>query len=79
MVIQKAFVRSDNGSNYVYKDDNGVLKKQEISVGATVDSGYDVIVKGGISADDLIAFPYGKDVKEGAKTKEVTLDDMYGY
>ena len=28
MVIQKAFVRSDNGSNYVYKDDNGLLKKQ---------------------------------------------------
>ena len=79
MVIQKAFVRSDNGSNYVYKDDNGVLKKQEISVGATVDGGYSVIVKGGLSADDLIAFPYGKDVKEGAKTKEVTLDQMYGY
>ena len=79
MVIQKAFVRSDNSKNYVYKDDNGVLKKQEISVGATVDGGYSVIVKGGLSADDLIAFPYGKDVKEGAKTKEVTLDQMYGY
>ena len=62
-----------------YKDDKGVLKKQEISVGATVDSGYSVIVKGGLSEDDLIAFPYGKDVKEGAKTKEVTLDQMYGY
>ena len=79
MVIQKAFVRSDSSKNYVYKDDKGVLKKQEISVGATVDGGYSVIVKGGLSADDLIAFPYGKDVKEGAKTKEVTLDQMYGY
>ena len=77
MVIQKAFVRSDSSKNYVYKDDKGVLKKQEISVGATVDGGYSVIVKGGLSADDLIAFPYGKDVKEGAKTKEVTLDYMY--
>ena len=79
MVIQKAFVRNDNNKNYVYKDDNGILKKQEISVGAAVDSGYSVIVKGGLSEDDLIAFPYGKDVKEGAKTKEVTLDQMYGY
>ena len=78
MVIQKAFVRSDSSTNYVYKDDNGILKKQEISVGATVDSGYSVIVKGGLSEDDLIAFPYGKDVKEGAKTREVTLDQMYG-
>ena len=33
MVIQKAFVRSDSSTNYVYKDDNGILKKQEISVG----------------------------------------------
>ena len=79
MVIQKAFVRSDSSTNYVYKDDHGILKKQEISVGATVDSGYSVIVKGGLSSDDLIAFPYGKDVKEGAKTQEVTLDQMYGY
>ena len=69
MVIQKAFVRSENG----------VLKKQELTVGSTVDNGYSVIVKGGITSDDLIAFPYGKDVKEGAKTKEVSLNDMYGY
>ena len=79
MVIQKAFVRNDNNKNYVYKDDNGILKKQEISAGATVDSVYSVIFKGGLIEDDLIAFPYGKDVKEGAKTKEVTLDQMYGY
>ena len=79
IVLDKAFVRTENGISYVYKDDNGILKKQEISVGATVDSGYSVIVKGGLSEDDLIAFPYGKDVKEGAKTKEVTLDQMYGY
>lgn len=79
MVIQKAFVRSENGKSYVYKDENGVLKKQELTVGSTVDNGYSVIVKGGITSDDLIAFPYGKDVKEGAKTKEVSLNDMYGY
>ena len=79
MVIQKAFVRSENGKSYVYKDENGVLKKPELTVGSTVDNGYSVIVKGGITSDDLIAFPYGKDVKEGAKTKEVSLNDMYGY
>lgn len=79
MVIQKAFVRSENGKSYVYKDENGVLKKQELTVGSTVDNGYSVIVKGGITSDDLIAFPYGKDAKEGAKTKEVSLNDMYGY
>ena len=79
MVIQKAFVKTDNSKSYVYKDENGVLKKQEISTGATVDSGYSVIVNGGLSEDDLIAFPYGKNIKEGAKTKEVTLDQILGY
>lgn len=77
MVLSKAFVKSENGKNYVYKDDNGVLKKQEIRVGATVDGGYDIIIKGGISSDDKLAFPYGKDAVEGAKTNEVTLDYMY--
>lgn len=77
MVLSKAFVKSENGKNYVYKDDNGILKKQEIRVGATVDGGYDIIIKGGISIDDKLAFPYGKDAVEGAKTNEVTLDYMY--
>lgn len=79
LVIQKAFVRNENGSFYMYKDDNGILKRQELSVGATVDNGYSIIIKGGITSDDLVAFPYGKEVKEGAKTVEVTLDEMYGY
>ena len=77
MVLSKAFVKSENGKNYVYKDDNGILKKQEIRVGATVDGGYDIIIKSGISIDDKLAFPYGKDAVEGAKTNEVTLDYMY--
>lgn len=77
MVLSKAFVKSENGKNYVYKDDNGILKKQEIRVGAIVDGGYDIIIKGGISIDDKLAFPYGKDAVEGAKTNEVTLDYMY--
>lgn len=71
MVIQKAFVRSDSSTNYVYKDDNGILKKQEISVGATVDSGYSVIVKGGLSEDDLIAFLMEKMSKREQKQEKL--------
>lgn len=79
IVLDKAFVRSENGVSYVYKDDNGVLKKQILSVGGNVNSGYSVLVTGGITRDDLIAFPYGETVKEGAGTKEVTLNELYGY
>lgn len=28
IVLSKAFVRTEDGVSYVYKDDNGVLKKQ---------------------------------------------------
>lgn len=76
--LSRAFVRSENGRYYVYKDDNGVLKKQYITSGGSVDSGYSVLVKGGLSKDDLIAFPYSSSSKEGAKTREGSLSEMYG-
>lgn len=79
IILMKAFVRSVDGTNYVYKDDNGVLKKQVLSVGATVDGGYYIIVKGGITKEDKIAFPYGKYAQEGVKTREGTLEEIYGY
>lgn len=79
IVLDRAFVRSENGSSYVYKDDNGVLKKQKLSVGGNVNGGYSVLVTGGITRDDKIAFPYGDAVKEGAKTQEVSVDELYGY
>lgn len=79
IVLDKAFVRSENGVNYVYKDDNGILKKQILKVGGNVNGGYSVLVTGGITRDDRIAFPYGDTVKEGAVTEEVSVSDFYGY
>lgn len=76
--IIKAFVRSENGQNYVMIDKDGKLKKQYVTVGVSTD-GYSIPVKSGLSMEDKIAFPYGKGVKEGAKTQEGTLDDVYGY
>ena len=77
LVVMKAFIRTENGTSYVYKDVKGTLKKQQITVGSIVNSGYYAVVTSGLKSDDLLAFPYGDAVKEGAKTKEVTLDDMY--
>ena len=39
---------------------------------------YYAIVKSGLKSDDMLAFPYGDNLKDGTKTKEVTLDEMYG-
>lgn len=79
LVISRAFVKSENGVSYVYKDDQGVLKKQVLSVGGSVDGGYSVLINAGLTREDKIAFPYGKAVVEGAKTREGTLDELYGY
>ncbi len=78
-VLEKAFVLSENGKSYVYKDDNGVLKKQLLTVGGNVNGGYSVLVKGGLAKEDKIAFPYAKSAQEGVKTREGTLDELYGY
>lgn len=79
LVLDRAFVRSENGVNYVYKDVNGVLKKQILTVGGNVNGGYSVLITGGLTRADKIAFPYGDSVKEGAKTKDSTMEELYGY
>ena len=68
--LPKAYIRSDNGQSYVYKaDEEGRLVKQYIKTGATVYS-TNVEIKSGLGLDDKIAFPYGKNVVEGARVEE---------
>lgn len=74
--IEKAFVRTENGQSYVYKDVDGRLTKQIVTVGTSSD-GYSIPVYEGLTLEDKIAFPYGKGVEEGAKTKEGTQEDLY--
>lgn len=67
--IDKMYIRKENGQSYVYiKGEDGLLKKQYVRTGKTL-YGSTIEVKEGLSIDDAIAFPYGKNVKEGAKTK----------
>lgn len=79
LVLSKAFVRSENGRNYVYKEEDGVLKKQYVKVGGNVDYGYSVIIQAGLTRKDYISFPYGKEVKDGVKTRRGTIEEFYGY
>lgn len=77
--LEKPFVRTENGQYYVMKDDGtGHLTKQIVQVGG-IQYGSSYQITAGLSMDDKIAFPYGKDVREGAKTEEGTLDDLYNY
>lgn len=77
--LEKPFVRTENGQYYVMKDDGtGHLTKQIVQVGG-IQYGSSYQITGGLSMDDKITFPYGKDVREGAKTEEGTLDDLSNY
>jgi hypothetical protein len=76
LYIFKAFVLDEDGGKYVYKrGEDGKLHKQEVELGKLAGDGYEVI--SGITPEDYIAFPYGKNVKEGAKTREGTISDIY--
>ena len=77
LYIPKAYIREENGEYFVFiADERGRLKKQVIETGAIM-YGYYQEVKNGLTTEDLIAFPYGKDVKEGVKTKESETPSYY--
>ena len=68
--MEKAYVREEDGRPYcMIADENGRLKKQYVVTGRTV-YGSAVEIKSGLTEEDLIAFPYGKDVVEGALTTQ---------
>lgn len=68
-----AYVRTENNKSYVYvQGKDKKLEKRYITTGQTLYN-YVIEIKSGIKSSDSIAFPYGKIVKEGAKTK--TADD----
>ena len=78
LYLENAFLRTDGATNYVYvRNEDGKLEKRRVQVGATLWDSYTQIL-GGITEDDWLAFPYGKNVKEGAKTQEGTSDTLYG-
>ena len=79
LYLENQFIRTENGQSYIYiRDDNGKLEKRVVRTGKDLYGSYTEI-KSGLTADDFVAFPYGKNVFDGAKTKEATMDEFYGY
>lgn len=76
MYLELMYVRKDDGGSYVMiADEHNKLKKQYVRTGKTV-WGYMVEIRSGLTMDDRVAFPYGKNVKEGAP---VTDADYMNY
>lgn len=79
LYLQSMFIREDNGKSYVMaRGDDGRLEQRWVQTGRDLWGSYTQI-RGGLTVDDYVAFPYGRDVVEGAHTQEATTDQLYNY
>lgn len=77
LYLQTMFIRSENGKSYVLlRGEDGRLEQRWVQTGRDLWGSYTQI-RGGLTVDDYVAFPYGRDVKPGAATVEATADQLY--
>ena len=75
--IMDAFIKRDGTDYYVYvRGEDGKLEKKSVRPGRSLWGSYTQI-KGGLKADDMLAFPYSKDAKPGAPTKVSSIEEAY--
>lgn len=77
LYLETMFVRTENGQSYcMVAGEDGTLEKRYISTGKNLWGNY-VQIRSGLTMEDQVAFPYGKEVKEGAPTQEGNMEDFY--
>ncbi len=77
--LDKAFIRTEQGRSYVYvlgADDR--LEKRYVTTGKSLWGSY-LEVLSGLTPEDKLAFPYGKNVADGAKAVESDISELYMY
>ena len=76
--LQNPFVRTENGKSYVFVlGQDGKLEQRFVTTGKSLWGSYTEILSG-LSAEDLIAFPYGKNVRDGVPAVEGDMSNLYG-
>lgn len=76
--IDNAFLHTEGASSYVFvRGADGKLEKRKIQVGGMLMGSYTQVISG-LTAEDYVAFPYGKDVRAGAPTQEGTWENLMG-
>lgn len=79
LYLSSAFVLSEADGNFVYlRNEDGLLEKRQVQTGKSLWGSY-IQIRGGITAEDCLAFPYGREVREGAPTADGDADTLYGY
>ena len=77
--LENPFLRTEQGKSYIYvRGEDGTLEKRYVTTGKSLWGSYTEILEG-LSEEDYIAFPYGKNVKQGAQTVESDLSALYDY
>ena len=75
--LQNPFLRTVQGRSFVYVlGQDGKLEERTVTIGKTLGGSYTQILDG-LSTEDLIAFPYGKNVKPGAPAEKGDMSDLY--
>ena len=76
--LQKPFLRTENGKSFVFVlGENGRLEQRYVTTGKDLYGSYTEILSG-LTPEDLVAFPYGKNVKNGAVAVEGDMSNLYG-
>lgn len=76
--LENPYLRTEQGKSYVYvRGEDGKLEKRFVTTGKALWGSYTQVLEG-LTPDDYIAFPYGKNVLEGADTVESDLSELYG-
>ena len=79
LYLENMYVRTENGKSYVMaRGEDGKLEQRWVQTGKVVWDSYTQI-RGGLTQEDYVAFPYGRDVVSGAKTEEATVDVLYSW
>ena len=75
--LENPFIRTENGRSYVWvRGEDGLLEQRYVTTGKSLWGSYTQILEG-LSEEDYLAFPYGKNLRDGAETVESDLSALY--
>lgn len=78
LYVENAFLVTEGKHTFAWiRDVDGLLQKRLLRTGISVD-GYATPVYDGLLSSDYIAFPYDKNIREGAPTQITGTDGLYG-
>ena len=77
--LENFMIRTEQGKSYVYVLNDDKLEKRFVVTGKSLWGNYTEILDG-VTAEDYLAFPYGKQLKDGVPAvASEDLSQLYGY